>query len=996
MSKPNKTRGKNKNGGGGTGDANGSSELQSWNTDPQQGSMSTVSGTGGSVTNKQHESRIRTLLEKATQRFGMGQYLEAQEVCDKVYDMDAFRTDNLLMLGAIHYQLANYSESIFYNQQCIRVDPAFAEAYSNLGNALKELGDIPAAIQFYNKAIKLKPRYPDAYNNLACAYMQTGEMQQAMETYQMALVLNPTLVDAHSNLGNLCKAQGDLDSAKKCFLEAIRIKPDFAIAWNNLAGVFKDEGQLVTAVAYYKEAVRLSPEFADAHSNLGNALKEQGEIADAIACYETATRLRPDFAIAHGNLASCYYDNGDLDEAIRKFKYAIQLEPNFPDAYNNLGNSLKELGQLDDAINSYRSCLRLKQDHPHAYNNLGNAMKDKGLIKESIHCYVTAIRLMPHFAAAHSNLGTVLKEQGKLDQSLSHFHEAIAIEPLFADAYSNLGTAYKEMEKIDEAVKCYATAIRLRPDFAEAHANLGFALKDAGKLEDAKTALETALQIRSDYSDAFAHLVHTKMLLCDWSTWGDDQLRLGQVIQEQLIDQQKLSQNLGSSTMLGLLPLPSIQPFHALSYELSLSELQQISRRYAAKAKLNVSLVETHYRWQPRSRSSRIKIGYVSSNFGNHPVSHLMQSVFGLHNRNRFDVTCYALAPHDESVWRNRIEKEVETFKDVSELHAGDIAQLIQNDGIHILVNLNGYTKGSKNEIFALRPCLVQISMMGYPGTTGADYMDYLIADVSVIPDVVRNYYSEKILYMPHSYHVNDHRQTSQFVIESDHAPTRSQYGLSEDKFVFCNFGQLSKFDPEIFKCWMNILKRVPNSVLWLLQFPNAAVENIRQEALKHGVREDQLHFTDVVPKEEHLLRGVLADLALDTPIVNGRTSSCDILWSGTPLLTLQGDKMASRVGSSLLSAIGLDDLITTSLSGYEELAVALASDYDRLFSIRRKLENSRNSSALFDTQRWVNNFENGLEIIMKRQDAGMVPEDITVVDNDAVVEVKETEISLA
>jgi tetratricopeptide (TPR) repeat protein len=272
-----------------------------------------------------HDARILFMINLAHQQYSEGKYLEAQATCEGVYQTDAYHTNNLLLLGAIHFQLRNFSECIFYNQQCIRIDPHFAEAFGNLGNALKELGDLHSAIQFYLKAIKLKPRFCDAYNNLASAYMQMGDTKQAVETYRMALVLNPSLVDAHSNLGNLYKAQGRQEDAKKCYTEAIRIKPDFCIAWSNLAGVFKDEGDLSTAIAYYNESIRLCPEFADAHSNLGNANKESGNLDDAMKCYKRAINLRPDFAIAHGNLASCYYDKGDMDTAVKMFKHAIQV-----------------------------------------------------------------------------------------------------------------------------------------------------------------------------------------------------------------------------------------------------------------------------------------------------------------------------------------------------------------------------------------------------------------------------------------------------------------------------------------------------------------------------------------------------------------------------------------------------------------------------------------------------------------------------------------------
>lgn len=696
--------------------------------------------------------------------------------------------------------------------------------------------------------------------------MLQGRVQQAMETYQMALVLNPNLVDAHTNLGNLYKATGDMEAAKQCYLEAIKIKPEFPIAWNNLAGVFKEEGQISTSIAYYREALRLCPEFADAHSNLGNALKEDGLIQDAIACYQSAIKLRPDFAIAHGNLGSCYYDLADFAAAIKCFNYAIQLEPNFPDAYNNLGNALKEEARLDEAINAYRAALHLKPDHPHAYNNLGNAMIEKGYIKEAIHCYVTAIRLMPKFSAAHSNLGSVFKEQGKLEQAISHYLESIKIDPQFADAYSNLGNAYKEAGQVDEALACYHKAISLEPNYAEAYANLAAALKDVGRVQDAIQLYRKALDLRPEFGEAIANLVHSLVFVCDWRTREEDFKRLSQLVQLQLSASKHT--------------LPCVQPFHALVYPISLNEGLQIAKRYAHKAKVSVQLSESNFKYRPKSKSSRLRIGYVSSDFNNHPLSHLMQSVFALHDRSKVEVFCYALAKSDGSIYRLQIERDAENFKDVSAMHSSEIAQLINQDNIHILINLNGYTKGARNEIFALRPAPIQAHYLGFCGTLGADYVQYIIADNTVIPPHLRSYYSEKVLAMPHSYFVNSHRDTCSHLIADTQSKrvTRAMYNVSDDAFVFCNFNQCYKLDPETYACWLRILKRVPNSLLWLLKFPPAAEEHLRREARAQGVREGQLIFSDVVPREEHIMRGYLADLFLDTPMCNAHTTACDIL----------------------------------------------------------------------------------------------------------------------
>ena len=242
----------------------------------------------------------------------------------------------------------------------------------------------------------------------------------------------------------------------------------------------------------------------------------------------------------------------------------------------------------------------------------GNALKDKGFVKEAIHCYVTAIRLMPTFSAAHSNLGSIFKEQGKLEQALSHYHEAISIDPLFADAYSNLGNTYKDMGKLEEAMKCYSTAVKIRPTFADAYSNLAAAFKDNNQLDLAVSNYRTALELKPDLPEAIANLVHTLSFICDWKTREEDFARLSQMLAIQL-------------SIPGV--VPAVQPFHSLIYPLSMSELLQIARCYAVKAKANVSLVESRgYNFRPKPRSVRLRIGYVSSDFGNHPLSQLMQS----------------------------------------------------------------------------------------------------------------------------------------------------------------------------------------------------------------------------------------------------------------------------------------------------------------------------------------------------------------------------------
>ena len=414
-----------------------------------------------------------------------------------------------------------------------------------------------------------------------------------------------------------------------------------------------------------------------------------------------------------------------------------------------------------------------------------------------------------------------------------------------------------------------------------------------------------------------------------------------------------------------------------------------------------------------------------------------MQSVFGMHDRRRFEVFCYALSPDDGSQWRRKIQSEVEHFKDISRLVHGEAARMIAGDGIHILVNLNGYTKGARNEIFALRPAPIQVcthhcaclfrgacitprspfvalhqlSYMGFCGTMGSDSIDYMVADETVVPERFTKFYTEKLVYMPHCYFVNDHKQSARDVLDPSKAPAREVYEVPKDKIVFANFNQIYKIDPVIFSCWMRILKRVPNSIIWLLRFPPAGEANIKAAAKGLGIDPARIHFTNVAPKDEHLRRGQLADLFLDTPVCNAHTTGCDALWGGVPMITMPGEKMASRVAASLLAAAGLDDMVVMSLQEYEDKvseavhsccsplsrdapshsclpfnvvlaqAVELASNVDKLREVRRRLSNARETCPLFDTERWVRNLEEAYDKVWQRYADNLEPDHIKVMD---------------
>ncbi|XP_021772726.1 probable UDP-N-acetylglucosamine--peptide N-acetylglucosaminyltransferase SEC isoform X2 [Chenopodium quinoa] len=915
------------------------------------------------------------LLGAAHQLYKSGDYKQALEHSNTVYERNPLRTDNLLLLGAIHYQLHDFDMCITRNEEAIQIEPHFAECFGNMANAWKEKGNVDIAIRYYLIAIELRPNFADAWSNLASAYMRKGRLNEAAQCCRQALALNPLLVDAHSNLGNLMKAQGLVQEAYSCYLEALRIQPTFAVAWSNLAGLFMESGDLNRALHYYKEAVKLKPSFPDAYLNLGNVYKALGMTQEAVTCYQHALQARPNYAMAFGNLASSYYEQGQLDLAILHYKEAINCDSGFLEAYNNLGNALKDVGRVDEAIQCYNQCLSIQPHHPQALTNLGNIYMEWNMVAVAATYYKATLSVTSGLSAPFNNLAVIYKQQGNYADAISCYNEVLRIDPMAADGLVNRGNTYKELGRVTEALQDYINAINIRPTMAEAHANLASAYKDSGHVEAAIKSYKQALQLRPDFPEATCNLLHTLQCVCSWEDKDKMFAEVEGIIKRQI----KMS------------VLPSVQPFHAIAYPLDPALALEISRKYAQ----HCSVVASRYALSPFKHPhpipvkseggyQRLRVGYVSSDFGNHPLSHLMGSVFGMHNREHVEVFCYALSPNDGTEWRQRTQSEAEHFVDVSAMSSDMIAKIINEDNIQILVNLNGYTKGARNEIFAMKPAPIQVSYMGFPGTMGASYIDYLVTDEFVSPFCSAHIYSEKLVHLPHCYFVNDYKQKNRDLLDPNCHPKRSDYGLPEDKFLFACFNQLYKMDPEIFTAWCNILKSVPNSALWLLKFPAAGESRLRAYAAAQGVGQDQLIFTGVAVKTEHIRRSALADLFLDTPLCNGHTTGTDILWAGLPMITLPLEKMATRVAGSLCLATGLgEEMIVDSIEEYEERAVSLALNPSKLQALRNQLKAIRLTCPLFDTTRWVKNLERAFFKMWNLYCTDKHPQSFKVTEND-------------
>ncbi|KJH46149.1 tetratricopeptide repeat protein [Dictyocaulus viviparus] len=985
---------------------------------------------------------IAAITEKAHRLYQAGDYANAERHCLMIYQQDRTNVSVLLLLSSIHFQLKNLEKSKQFSTMAIQANNQCAEAYSNLGNVFKERGELAEALENYKYAVRLKPDFIDGYINLAAALVAGGDLDQAVAAYLSALNYNPELYCVRSDLGNLLKAMGRLEDAKICYLKAIETQPQFAVAWSNLGCVFNAQGEIWLAIHHFEKAVQLDPNFLDAYINLGNVFKEARIFDRAVAAYLRALNLASNHAVVHGNLACVYYEQGLIDLAIDTYRRAIELQPNFPDAYCNLANALKE----------------------------------KGLVQEAENAYMTALGIYPEFAAAHSNLASILQQQGKLQEAILHYKEAIRIAPTFADAYSNMGNTLKEMGDAANAMQCYTRAIQINPAFADAHSNLASIHKDSGNIPDAIQSYSTALKLKPDFPDAFCNLAHCLQIICDWTDYDNRMKRLVAIVDDQLNRKR----------------LPSIHPHHSMLYPLTHQTRIAIAAKHAQLCTEKVAMLNHppfNYpdRLSVRNGTSRLKIGYVSSDFGNHPTSHLMQSIPGMHDRSKIEVFCYALSANDGTNFRQKLMNEAEHFVDLSQITCnGKAADRINQDGIHILINMNGYTKGARNEIFALRPAPIQVMWLGYPGTSGAPFMDYIITDAVTSPLRLAHAYSEKLAYMPHTFFIGDHAQmlkhlTERVILKDKCAPaekdnvtvvnatnlepllskadvkhtireteviygpakekiktevvvsvvevptteplkqmiggaliassvvdgvhvhngltqiqmhhkaatgeevpqsllltSRQQYNLPEDAIVFCNFNQLYKIDPPTLDMWIEILKRVPHSVLWLLRFPFHGEAHVHKYCADRDIDVKRVVFSHVAAKEEHVRRGQLADVCLDTPLCNGHTTGMDILWTGTPMVTMPLETLASRVASSQLYALGVPELVAKSQKDYINIAVKLGTDKNYLSAIRAKVWKARITSTLFNVKQYCMDMESLLHTMWRRYEEGRPVDHIT------------------
>ncbi len=837
-------------------------------------------------------------------------------------------------------------------------------------------GDLAGAEAGFDAVLAHDARHLGALCMLAEVAAQTGRLHMAIKLLRDAANIAPRNAEIQNNLGIMLARSGKRADAQKAYQKAVSLKPDFFQACNNLGTVLRSAGDNKAALASFDTAIRLSPSYFDAHLNRANTLRSLGRTVDALKAFDLAEQIEPDNVLVYINRGLLLREMKRIPEALTQYDIAIALRPNLAEAYLNKGVALQDGSQLIAALEAYAKAIALRADFAEAHNNSGNALLKLGRPQEALAAFDTALLQRQNYVEALNGRAATLIALGKPTEALAICDRIIALRPDFAkvqstrvEAFSRLGRkrdalsaanayvsqrpdiaesfvtrgdCYRALNQARAAVDDYSRAIALDPKDATIFARRATAHTEMSQSVEALSDCRTALALDAAVEGLEGIVLTSKMAVCDWTDLDFSADNIHEILQR-------------NADAIGTLPVLALSKSSQLNY--------QITKRHVELFALPTSLAAP---FVTRLHNSKIHVGYFSGDFRNHATAYLMAEMFELHDRENFEITGFAFGPDDESPLRRRLANSFDRFMDVDQLPDLDVASLARKLKVDIAVDLKGYTQFARTGIFAHRAAPVQVNYLGYPGTMATDYFDYILADPVVLPPGDLPFFSEKLACLPHSYLMNDSRREVSSKVFS-----RQELGLPDGAFVFCSFNANYKITPDVFSSWMRILARVDNSVLWLLEGSAQVTANLCKEAVKRGIHPRRLIFAPKMPVGEHLARQSAADLFLDTLPYNAHTTAMDALWGGLPVLTHLGETFAGRVASSLLTSIGMPELITKTSQEYENLAVSIAQNPEMAVVLKSKLEAQKFTMPLFDTRRTARNVEAAFKTMVEIQASG-------------------------
>ena len=690
--------------------------------------------------------------------------------------------------------------------------------------------------------------------------------------------------------------------------------PRHAQAHFNLATALREQADLQTAIVHYKEALAIEPASVDAMVNLGETLRRSLKTADALTWCDRAVAAAPRHSEAYLIRGVVRHDLGDLPAAVADLRKSIAEAPQVVTGYRMLGQILSRTPRKQEALDILRRGSALAPEDVEFHRLIGDVCDQMGLLGEGFEAYRRAINLDPRDPSTYANFTGLLCKTKLLDVALNVSAIGIALAPNLLQLHFNRGVAFEKLERLEEARQSYGEALRCDPA--------------SGR------ALISICRLRSQ--------------ICDWAG---------------LAEAETLARML---TYRKNVPSP---PFTFLPNTSSLAEVLACNELWSRAIDRGPAPLT---RYEPRPverRGNRIRVGYLSADFQLHATTALIAELFELHDKSRLEIWGYSIGAHDESPVRRRLMAAFDHFHNLADLSYDAAAALIRSHGIDILVDLKGYTYQARAEILARRPAPIQVNFLGYPATMGADFIDYVIGDPIVTPMEHAPYYTEKIVHLPHTYQPNDRKRP----IAAD-GPSRAECGLPDDGFVFCCFNAVHKITADVFEVWTRLLKAIPASVLWLYAPHPAAAANLRREATALGIDPARLVIAPKLPSPYHLARMRHGDLFLDTAPYGAHTTASEALWAGLPVLTIRGSVFAARVGASLVTAVGLPELVAADWSEYEAIARRLAKHPDQLVALKTRLVANLHTEPLFDSVGYAHDFDRALIRMMDIRDAGEEP----------------------
>lgn len=840
--------------------------------------------------------------------------------------------------------------------------PAFVQALAAL-----QAGRAADAEKLFKLVLADRPQHVAALNLLAVLLMRSGRFVDAELYLRQAMDADPRSAATLNNYAIVLRALGRPAEALDRLSQALRINPKDVELWNRRGVALMDLARYEEAVQDFARATELDPRNAEAFCNKGKSLALLNRLDEACGAFDGALALAPGFADAHycrGNVCALLKR---YEEAIAAFDRALTLKPDWAEAWLVRGNACSALNRPAEAVSAYDKALALNSNYAAAHNNRATVLLDLNRLDEALAGFDRALRLQPDLADAWVGLGSVNFRLSEFEKAASAYERALALNPRLGKAWVGRGNIFAKLNRYKEALEAFEKGVELDPDFAAAWNSRAEALAAHKRFDEAIASCDRALALKPDLLSAAGTRLDLKLLACDWRNLEAEIVHLLQMTMRLHISKDSFAGNAaGPPNSTGI-----AEPMIMARLTDDAAVLLACATDWVhACAWYPVSLPQIR-----RPPPDKIRLGYLSQDFRQHVTGRGFVELFEKHDASRFDLYGISLSPSDGSTVRKRIEAAFGQFHDVSALGDAAAAQLIRSLELDLIVEMVPHSRGSRPAILAHRPVPVQVNGWSAGYSSGAPYLDYILGDRLMLPFSSQAFFSEKIVHLPHTCFPYDATQAIAARI-----PARAEEGLPEQAFVFCSFNASYKFTPTFFAVWMRLLHAVEGSVLWLARNNDFAVANLRRAASEAGIDPQRLVFAEVRPAiEDHLARHRLADLVLDTLPYNAQSTAMDALWAGVPVLTCAGRSLAGRFAMSQLHGIGVPELITDDLAGYERLAIALARDPQRLRQIRTKIKNNRSTMPLFDTRRLCRELESAYTTMVDIWRRGEPPRSFSV-----------------